>query len=733
MKLSQSLSVIIVVKLLYTCGIAQIPNCNAEAEKKIEALLSRMTLEEKIGQMAQHSNLTEQTRTLTRAGRLGSLLNVRGAENTNAVQRIAVEETRLGIPLIIGNDVIHGYRTTFPIPLAGAATWDPELVQKAAAVAAKEARASGTHWTFAPMVDVARDPRWGRIAEGAGEDTFLGATMARAQVKGFQGENLSAPDKVVACPKHYVAYGAAEGGRDYNTVDISIKTLREVYLPPFKAAIDAGAGTIMSAFNDLNGMPASANRFTLTTILRGEWQFQGFVVSDWTSINELIDHRIAGSPAEAAMKALIAGVDMDMEGGVYNDHLTRLLREGKVTQQTIDDAVRRILRIKYALGLFEKPYVDPARERSVILSSEHLRLAREVAGKSIVLLKNENNLLPLSKDIRTVALIGPLADSKRDPLGTWNCEGQEEDVVTVLEGLQGKIAPAKIQYAKGCNIDDRDSKGFAEAVRIAGESQVAILVLGEGAFMSGEASSRAFLDLPGVQQELLEAIYATKTPVVVVLMNGRPLAIPWMAENVPAIVEAWHLGTQSGHAIADALFGDVNPGGKLPASFPRTVGQVPIYYNYKNTGRPAQVNVRFTSKYIDLPITPQFPFGYGLSYSTFDYGNLSVNPQRIKPSETVKVSIDLKNSSQRVGDEVVQLYIQDVATSMSRPVKELKGFCRVTLQPKESKTVEFTLGPNDLGFYNEAMEYVVEPGRFKIWVGTNSAEGIESDFEVIDK
>jgi len=732
MNIIRYLTVTILFLLHQTLVIAQLPNSNSDIETKINALLRKMTLDEKIGQMAQYSDMTQRSTALAKEGRLGSLLNVRGAAKYNAIQKIAVEQSRLKIPLIIGNDVIHGYRTIFPIPLAQAASWDPDLVEKAAAVAAKEARAAGTHWTFAPMVDIARDPRWGRTAEGAGEDPYLGAAMARAQVKGFQGDNLANPIKVVACPKHYVAYGAAEGGRDYNTVDISINTLREIYLPPFKAAIDAGAGTIMSAFNDLNGMSTSANRFTLTDILRGEWKFQGFVISDWTSINELVSHGIAGTPAEAGMKAVNAGVDMDMESGIYTEHLPKLLADGKVTQRTIDEAVRRILRIKFALGLFDKPFIDAKRESSVLLHMDHLQLAREVAGKSIVLLKNAGDLLPLSKEIESIALIGPLADNKADPLGTWACEGRAEDVVTVLEGLKAKVDPGKIHYSRGCEISGKDTKGFAEAVRFAQEAKVAVVVVGESAPMSGEAASRAYLDLPGVQEDLLKAICATKTPVVAVLMNGRPLAIPWVSENVPAIVEAWHLGIQSGNAIADVLFGDVNPGGKLPATFPRAVGQVPIYYNHKSTGRPASDSNNFTSKYIDAPITPQFPFGFGLSYSKFDYDNLVIRPTKIKSTESVNVSIDVKNLSQHAGDEVVQLYVQDVVASMSRPVKELKGFRRITFQPGETKTVEFTLVASELGFYDESMQYVVEPGVFKVWVGTNSAEGIIGEFEIVE-
>jgi beta-glucosidase len=708
---------------------AQTLTTNTDIGNRIESLIQQMTLEEKIGQLHQVSGVNDYYKQKIEEGRIGSVLNVRGAQATNEVQQIAVEKSRLKIPLIFGLDVIHGYRTILPIPLGEAASWDPVLVEKTAAMAAKEARASGIHWTFAPMVDIARDPRWGRIAEGSGEDTYMGSVLARARVKGFQGNNLADPGAVVACPKHYVAYGAAEGGRDYNTVDISLQTLREIYLPPFKAAIDAGAGTIMSAFNDLNYQPASANPLTLTQILRNEWGFQGFVVSDWNSIGELLNHGIGASLAEVGKKALLAGVDMDMMGFAYTNNLANLVQQGQISEKAIDEAVRRVLRIKFMLGLFDQPYVDPQLEQSTIMSPENLALALESSRKSIVLLKNDGHLLPLNKNVKSLAVIGPLADNNYDPLGCWHCEGRTKDVVTVLQGIINKLSTEKVHYVKGCETEGNSAEHIADAFAIAKKSDAVIVVVGESARMSGEASSRSSLDLPGRQIELAKAIYETGVPTVVVLMNGRPLSIPWIAEKIPAILETWQLGVQCGNAIADVIFGDYNPGGKLPASFPMTVGQVPIYYNHKNTGRPPTAE-KFTSKYMDIPITPQFPFGYGLSYTKFHFGDLKVATEKANQTTKIFASIEIQNTGDRVGDEVVQLYVQDVVASMTRPVKELKRFQRITLQPDEKKKLEFQLDAHELGFYNQTMEYVVEPGLFKIWIGPNSVEGLEGSFEI---
>ena len=707
-------------------------------EERINALLAQMTLEEKLGQLQildgeADGKYRPEHLEMIRKGRLGSTLNVRGAKRTNELQRIAVEQSRLKIPILFGFDVIHGYRTIFPISLGEAASWDTAAVERAASVAAAESAAAGVRWTFAPMLDVARDARWGRISEGAGEDTYLGAAMARARVMGFQGKDYSDPSKVVACAKHWVAYGAAESGRDYNTTDVSEWTLREVYFPPFKAALDAGVGTFMSAFNDLNGVPTSANPFTLTKVLRDEWKFDGFVVSDYESVRELLNHGIAANEADAARQALTAGVDMEMVSRLYNKHVAELLRAGKVSMQTIDEAVRRILRIKFRLGLFEHPYTDVARESSVIFNTQNLAAAREVAARSMVLLKNEREVLPLNKAVRSIAVIGPLGDSKKDMIGSWSGDGRADDAVTLLEGIRAKVSPqTKVVYAKGCEVTGDNTDGFNEAVRVAGEADVVVLAIGESADMSGEARSRSSLDLPGRQLDLARAIQATGKPVAVVLMNGRPLSINWVAENVPAILETWFAGSQAGHAIADVLFGDVNPGGKLPLTFPRTVGQVPLYYNHKNTGRPPDPNNPYTSKYIDVPWTPLYPFGYGLSYTQFRFSNLQLSAPRIRPDGSLKVSVEVENIGRRVGDEVVQLYIRDVAGSRTRPLKELKGFERITLKPGERRRVDFTLTAEHLGFYNRDMKFVVEPGAFKVWVGADSASGLESSFEVVE-
>jgi beta-glucosidase len=705
-------------------------------EARINALLARMTLAEKLGQLQQldgHADgrFKDDQSELIRKGLLGSTLNVRGVKNTNDLQRIAVEQSRLKIPMIFGFDVIHGYRTVFPIPLGETASWDPAAVKRAASIAAAESRAAGVHWTFAPMVDIARDPRWGRIAEGSGEDPYLGSVMARARVQGFQGTDYSAVDKIVACAKHWVAYGAAEAGRDYNTTDVSETTLRDVYFPPFKAAVDAGVGTFMSAFNSLNGVPTSANPFTLTDVLRGEWKFDGFVVSDYTSIEELMKHGVAADGAEAAQRALGAGVDMEMVSRLYNQHGAGLLEQRRLTQQTIDEAVRRILRIKFRLGLFDKPYADEARERSVVFNPENVAAAREIAARSMVLLKNEKDVLPLGKSVSSIALIGPLADSQKDMIGSWTGDGKAEDAITMLQGLRSKLPEAKINYAKGCEIGCETADGFEDAVRAANESEVVILAVGESAEMSGEAASRSSLDLPGRQLDLVKAVQATGKPTVVVLMNGRPLTINWIAENTPAILETWFAGTQAGNAIADVLFGDVNPGGKLPVTFPRTVGQVPLYYNHFNTGRPADTKLKYTSKYLDVPWTPLFPFGYGLSYTQFKIANLQLSSPSIPANGKLTVSVDVENVGKRAGDEVVQLYIRDVAASMARPDKELKGFERVTLGPGEKKRLEFMLGSEQLGFHNQKMRFVVEPGEFKVMVGPNSVDLVEMSLQVV--
>ena len=744
-----------------------------DLEQRIGALLARMTLAEKLGQLQQldgeaNGRFRPEHPDMIRKGLLGSTLNVRGAARTNELQRIASEESRLKIPFLFAFDVIHGYRTIFPVPLGEAASWDPAAAELSASIAAKEAAAAGVRWTFAPMVDIARDARWGRIVEGAGEDPYLGAAMARARVRGFQGTDYSAPDKVVACAKHWVAYGAAEAGRDYNTVDMSETTLREIYFPPFKAAVDAGVGTFMSAFNDLNGVPTSANPFTLTSVLRGEWKFDGVVVSDYESVRELLNHRVVANEQEAAAEALGAGVDVEMVSRLFNKHGEQLLKARKLTIAQIDEAVRRVLRIKLRLGLFERPYVEEAREGAVIFNAEHLASARRIAARSLVLLKNERETLPLNKSINTIAVIGPLADSPKDMLGSWTGDGRAEDAITLLNGIKAKVSPqTKVLHAKGVAIEGKGVTGnfdarppssnaggpnfaqnsdqarnsttptgqdsLVEAVRVARTSDLVVIAVGESAEMSGEAASRTSLDLPGRQSELVQAIHATGKPYVVVLMNGRPLMINWIAENSPAILETWFAGTQGGHAIADVLFGDVNPGGKLPVTFPRAVGQIPLYYNHFNTGRPPDANNKYTSRYLDVPWTPLFPFGFGLSYTQFKITNLQLSAPRIPANGKLTVSVDVENVGKRAGDEVVQLYIRDVVASVTRPVKELKAFERVTLAAGEKKRVEFTLGPEQLGFYNRQMRFVVEPGEFKVMVGPNSQDLIESSFQVVER
>ena len=708
-----------------------------EIENKISSLLARMTLAEKLGQLQQLDGTWEGDYRpgqleLARQGLLGSMLYVHGTKRTTALQRLAMNESRLKIPILFAFDVIHGYRTIFPVPLGAAASWDPSVIERADSIAAAEAAAAGIRWTYAPMVDIARDPRWGRIVEGSGEDPFLGAAMAAASVRGFQGTNYGRPDKIVACAKHWVAYGAAEGGRDYNTTEVPERTLREIYFPPFKAAMDAGVGTFMSAFNDLDGIPCSANSFILTDVLRGEWHFDGIVVSDYNAVKELIAHGLAASGEGAAARALAAGVDMEMKSRLYNEHGEQLVKEGKIPMATIDEAVRRVLRIKYRLNLFDHPYADEGLESATLLDATHMAAARELAARSLVLLKNDHETLPLSRQLNSIAVIGPLADDAQSMIGPWSGDGRKEDAVSLLAGIRAKLpAATKINYAKGCEVTGDSRAGFDLAVSAARESDFTILVVGESADMSGEAASRSALDLPGRQLELVQAIHTTGKPYAVVLMNGRPLSINWVASNSPAILETWFAGTQGGNAIADALFGDVNPGGKLPVTFPRSVGQVPIYYNHKNTGRPPECDPKSSSKYIDMPWTPLFSFGYGLSYTRFELSNLQLSATHIRPDQSVTLGVEVENTGRRAGDEVVQLYLHDVAASVTRPVRELKGFERVSLRPGESRHVAFTFGPKELGFYNQTMHFVVEPGTFKIMVGTSSEGGLESSFEVM--
>jgi len=704
---------------------------NERIERKVDSLLALMTMEEKVGQMTLFTSDWDVTGPTLRAGykddikkgRVGAIFNAHTAAFTRDLQRIAVEETRLGIPLLFGYDVIHGYKTIFPIPLGEAASWDMAAIEAGARIAGLEAAVSGLHWTFAPMVDIARDPRWGRVCEGAGEDTYLGSAIAKARVNGFQGKGFENADAVIACVKHYAAYGAAQSGRDYHTVDMSERVLRDVYLPPFKAAADVGAWTFMTSFNELDGVPATGNKFLLTDILRNEWGFPGFVVTDYTSINEMVPHGVVANDKEAGELSVLAGVDMDMQGAVYYNHLATSVKEGRVPESMVDNCVRRILRIKYMLGLFDDPYrfSNTDREKRTIMAPAHLEAARDVSRKSIVLLKNEKNTLPLSKSARSIALIGPLADNKSELIGSWSAAGDSKQCVSLLEGVRSKLGnTVKINYAKGCDINKADKSGFKAALSLAKSADVIVVAVGEEANMSGEAASRSTIGLPGVQEDLVRELVATGKPVVVVLMNGRPLAIPWIADNAPAILETWFLGTQTGHAIADVLFGDYNPSGKLPMTFPRNVGQVPIFYNMKNTGRPFDANNKYTSKYLDVPNTPQFPFGYGLSYTTFSYSGLKTSNADFRYGETLEVRVTLKNTGSRDGEEVAQLYVRDLVGSVTRPLRELKGFQKVFLKAGESKELVFKLTAKDLAFYNQKMRFLAEAGDFDLFVGGDS-------------
>ncbi len=709
----------------------------------IDSLLRVMTIEEKVGQLVQvtgwhrdslsgPSVSPEQARLITR-GEIGGIFNLWGAKETREAQKIALVHSRLKIPLLFGLDVIHGFRTTFPIPLAEASSWDTGLVRRDARIAAAEASASGVNWTFAPMVDIARDPRWGRIAEGSGEDPLIGSLMAAARVRGFQGDDPAAESSIAACAKHFAAYGGAEGGRDYNTVDVSERTLREVYLPPYRAAVEAGALTLMSSFNEIAGAPSTSSRWLLTDVLRNEWGFRGFVVSDWTSITELIPHGVARDSASAAALALNAGTDADLESGAYHLFLPRLVRQGKLPLSVLDEGVRRVLRVKFALGLFDDPYrgCSEERERAALSTPAAVAAARDAAKRSIVLLKNANGLLPLSKNIRSIAVIGPLADDRIDPLGPWDCLSRPADVVTLLDGIRTALpSTVKILHANGCPIQGNDPGAVSAAVEAARNADAVIVALGESREMSGEAASRSSLDLPGVQNSLLESVAALGKPFVLVLMNGRPLAIPRAVERAGAVLETWFLGVQSGNAIADVIFGEYNPSGKLPVTFPRSVGQVPFYYNHKNTGRPPDDTSKYTSRYTDLPSSPLFPFGYGLSYTTFDYSGMTVSPGVVDSAGTVAVGIRVKNAGPRAGEEVVQLYVRQDVGSVTRPVMELKQFRRIALAPGESRLVEFALPVRDLRMYDSSMKRVVEPGGFTVYVGTNSRDVSEGHFEV---
>lgn len=715
-------------------------------DQRVDSVLQLMTLDEKVGQLNQYSSkwatgpVTSQGDKIQdiKDGKIGSLLNVKGVDKTRAMQDIAMQ-SRLRIPLLFGLDVIHGYKTTFPIPLAEAASWDMDAIELSARVAGIETAASGVHWTFAPMVDIARDPRWGRIMEGAGEDTYLGSMIAKARVTGFQGKTLGGTDAVMACAKHFAAYGAAIGGRDYNTVDMSEHTLWEVYLPPFKAAVEAGAATFMNSFNELNGIPATGNVYLQRDILKGKWGFTGFVVSDWGSIGEMAKHGFVKDNYGAAKAAITAGSDMDMESRSYINNLAKLVKEGKVPVALVDDAVRRVLRKKFELGLFDDPYrfCNEEREKKALNDPQHRVMAREVAQKGIVLLKNEGNLLPLSTKYKTVALIGPLAKSKEDMLGFWNVPWDDNsDVVTQYDGIKNIIGNnSELLYAKGCGITDTSTAGFAEAIATAQKADVVILTIGEKRDMSGEAKSRSNIHLPGVQEDLVKALYATGKPIVVLINAGRPLVFNWTADHVPAIVYTWWLGTEAGNAIANVLYGKYNPSGKLPVTFPRAEGQIPIYYNYNNTGRPASDNdeaANYRSGYIDMPKTPKYPFGFGLSYTTFKYDNLTLSDHNMQQDGKIEVSFTITNTGTVAGEEVAQLYLRDEVASMIRPVKELRDFKKLLLQPGETKKISFTITKEKLSFYNSKLEWIAEPGTFDLMIGASSADiRLKDKFELL--
>jgi beta-glucosidase len=726
-----------------------LPAAAVEIEQRVDALLQRMTLEEKLGQMSQSNALrsagiTAEVKAEIRRGRWGSFLNAGSFEDRAEAQRIAVKESRLGIPLIFGRDVIHGYRTVFPIPLGQSASWDPELIAQAARIAARETAAMGIQWTFAPMLDIARDPRWGRIAESLGEDPYLASALGAAMVRGFQGASLVAPDSIAACAKHYVGYGAAEGGRDYNTTWIPEVELRNVYLRTFQAAREAGVATFMSAFNDLNGVPATGNAFTLRQVLRQEWGFDGFVVSDWNSVIQMVNHGYAGDAADAAFKALRAGVDMEMTSTSYYDHLKSQVEAGKVDLKLIDEAVRNILRVKMRLGLFDKP-APTAPDKAALFTAEGQEIAKKLATESTVLLKNENRALPLSKSIRKVAVIGPLADSPVDQMGCWVRDADPREVRTPLAALKETLGASRVVYAPGLKTSrDTSRAGFAAALRAARGADVVLLFLGEEQSLSGEAHSRAFLDLPGAQEALVEEVAQAGKPMIAVILAGRPLTFQNVAERVRAVLYAWHPGSMGGPALADLLFGDAVPSGKLTASFPRTVGQVPVYYNHMNTGRPPvpeDLGIRMgmpkdpqrdTSKYIDVDYTPEYPFGFGLSYTTFEYSDLRLSSPTVPVGGTLTVSAGVANTGPVEAEEIVQLYTRQLVGSVTRPVRELKGFRRVRLKPGQKQTVEFALRTADLAFYNQRGQLVTEPGPFQVWVAPDSSQGLRGEFRVTE-
>ncbi|NDP28237.1 MAG: beta-glucosidase BglX [Flavobacterium sp.] len=729
---------ILQILLLFTFSIGIMTAQNTtKMENKVNELLKKMTLEEKIGQLhlATYVNENNTTNSLSeqiKRGEVGSILKSNGVKNNLPLQKIAVEQTRLGIPLMFQEDVIHGYKTIFPSPLGEAAGWNLANIEKSASIAAKEASASGIHLTYAPMVDITNDPRWGRIVEGAGEDPYYASLVAAARVKGFQGKDLASGNSVMACVKHFAGYGAALAGRDYNIADFSERTLREVYLPPFKAAINAGVGSVMSAYSTFDGIPATANQKLLKDILRKELGFNGMLITDWATILNLVKIGAAANEKDAVVQAINAGVDVDMTSGLYLKYLKTLVDEGKVSMASIDEAVKRVLIAKYKLGLFDNPYkfFDLKREKETLMSAEHLEFARKAARECMVLLKNDNKILPLNKNIKKIAVIGPLANGKKDLLSWWGgnySQGKPEDVVSVLEGLKKSVdSSVEIDYAEGVKLDGFEPKGLElipAAVKLASESDIVILVVGEEYWMSGEGGSISNINLPGAQEELINAIAKTGKPLVSILLNGRPFDIQNITSKSNAVLEAWQPGTMGGLAVSDILLGNYNPSGKLTVSFPRNTGQIPIFYNYKRTSHDVNESnktVRWTNKYLDIPITPLFPFGYGLSYTEFAYSNLKLSSAHINPNQTVTVSVEVTNTGTVAGEEVVQLYVGDDVSSISRPAKELKGFQKIALKQGEKKTINFTLTPTDFSFYNKDMKWVLEPGTFSIMIGASS-------------
>lgn len=740
------------MRTILAIGLLMSFNASAQQSQQqfLRSLLQKMTLEEKIGQLNLLTSDMDVTGPFMKenykqdilSGACGAIFNAYTPQYTRMLQDMALK-TRLKIPLLFGYDVIHGHKTIFPIPLGEACTWDLGQMERSAKIAAEEASADGLHWTYSPMVDIARDPRWGRVAEGTGEDTWLGVQIAKAKVRGYQGESLADSNTVLACVKHFALYGAIEAGRDYNTVDMSRRQMYQFYLPPYKAAVDAGVATVMTSFNEIDGIPATGNKWLLTELLRKEWGFKGFVVTDYTSINEMINHGIVKDEYEAGELALKAGVDMDMQGSVYATQLKKLVADKKISVQTIDQAVYRILEAKYKLGLFKDPYrfADSARAREVIMSPEKLKAAREIAQRSIVLLKNEGGLLPI-KSRGNIALIGPLGDSQKDMIGNWSAAGDFKKAVTLLQGLKSR--DLNVTYAQGANITD-DSvllgklgipAGNAaamqqQAVELAKGADLVILALGESQGMSGEAASRSDIGIPASQKRLMEAVLATGKPVVLVLMNGRPLTLEWEDAHVPAILETWFLGTEAGNAITDVLLGDYNPSGKLTMTFPRNTGQIPIYYNRKNTGRPLDPNNKYTSKYLDVSNEPLYPFGYGLSYTKFSYGDMRLSKKTVRAGETLQVTVTITNEGNFDGEEVVQLYIRDVTASVNRPLKELKGFKKIFLKKGMKEDVTFTISVEDLKFYDRDMNYTWEPGEFRVMVGPNSRDVKEEKFDAV--